>query len=98
MGASEKTMTIKGELSFDEVKEIFYQRQEEDRDYYGRDPYNGSFTTFNGIKNCYRSFDHYNEAVDYILGNSEKWGEALAVKYKGTNNELKWLVGGWAAE
>lgn len=98
MGACEKTMTLDGCLSFEQVKEIFKDRQEQDRYDYGNDSYNGSFTTFNGIKNCLRTFNSYNEAQSYILDNSEKWGYALAVNYMETNGVKKWLVGGWAAE
>lgn len=98
MGASEKTMTLDGKLTEEQVKQKFYDRQEEDRDYYGTDPYNGSFSTFNGIVFCVRTFTNEDEAVDYILEESKKWGPAIAAKYKVSETEFKWLIGGWAAE
>lgn len=97
MGASSKFMSLNADLSKEQVEKIFEERQEEDRDYYGNDPYNGSWTTFCGIKFISKVFDTEDGAVDYILENAEKWGYALAVKVEEPNN-CSWLIGGWAAE
>lgn len=97
MGSCEKTMTLDGKLTEEQVKQKFYDLQEEDRDEYGRDPYNGSFSTMNGIKVTSKQFTDWNKATEYILDNTEKWGNALAVKVDADDHDY-WLVGGWAAE
>lgn len=97
MGASEKTMSLDGKLTEEQVKQRFYDRQQYDREEYGEDPYNGSFTTFDGIKFASKQFTNWQEARDYILDNTKKWGNALAVKVNEDEHDY-WLVGGWAAE
>lgn len=97
MGASDRFMTLDGNLSKEHVKEKFYERQEEDRYYYGNDAYNGSFTTFNGIEFKWQKYDDENDARTFILDKQEKWGPAFAVKVENENQNI-WVVGGWAAE
>jgi len=59
----------------------------------GHDPYNGTLSTTRGIKFCSQTFTDEGAAWDYLLENTEKWSNALAVKFGDF-----WLIGGWAAE
>jgi hypothetical protein len=96
MGAYELTMVLNGELTQDQVEKAYYERKQDDEYWHGCDPYNGTFTTMNGIKFRQRTFDSERDATEYILDNTEKWGDALAVKFT-REGKTFWLVGGWAA-
>jgi len=97
MGACDKFMTLKGDMTKEQVKEVFYKRQEEDRWEYGNDPYNGSFTTFSGIEFKWQKYDNEDDAGSFVLDKQEKWGPAFAVKVENDTQNI-WVVGGWAAE
>lgn len=97
MGATDRFMTLKGDMTKEQVKEAFYKRQEEDRWEYGNDPYNGSFTTFSGIEFKWQKYDNENDARSFVLDKQEKWGPAFAVKVENDTQNI-WVVGGWAAE
>jgi len=64
---------------------------------YGTDPYNGTISTTRGIGISSRVFSNENEAEEYVIDHTEKWGSVLAVKVKNDKQEF-WFVGGWAAE
>lgn len=96
MGAHELYMVLKGNLTENEVKNKFYERQENDLKEYGENPYNGSFSTFCGIDIKQLIFSSRLEAENYILNKSEKWEKALAVKILNEQEDF-WLIGGWAA-
>ena len=98
MGASFISRRIDS-ISKDEVKRRFNEIWEEARDYYGSNPYNGSFSTFQkSVTFVYNTFMSEREAEDYIADNQEKWGPAMAVIVKEGNNAPYTLIGGWAAE
>lgn len=72
MGASSRFMTLNGDLTKEQVKNSFYEKQENDRQEYGNNLYNGSFTTFCDIEFKNRSFSNESDAIDYILNKQEK--------------------------
>lgn len=96
MGAHDIFMTVKGDKTEEEVKARYYERKEDDRDYYGNDPYNGTFSTLGGIDIRSLSFSTRDEAEEYILNKTDKWGNAIAVRVI-NDAENYWLIGGWAA-
>ena len=79
-----------------EVEKTFYQKKAEDEYEYGHNPYSGSFATFEGIKFTGKSFEYEKEAKDYILDESEKGGDALAVEVKDSHVHY-YIIGGWCA-
>jgi len=97
MGACSKFMTLRGDLTKTQVMDRFYERQEDDREEYGNDPYNGSWTTFEDIEFIGGVWKDGPQAERYILDHAEKWGNALAVQVQ-EENKCFWLIGGWAAE
>ena len=98
MGASFNTVTI-DTVNEKEVKERFIEIWEEARDYYGSNPYSGSFATLQKDVNFKRiTFASCSEAEDYLCENQEKWGKAMAVIVKEGNKAPYTLLGGWCAE
>lgn len=63
---------------------------------YGHDCYNGTFSTCRGLQITDITFNSDNEAEEWLCDNTEKWGEAVAVKVLSPHKH--WLVGGWCAE
>lgn len=98
MGASLYTERIDS-IDSKEVKRRYLEMWNEARDYYGSNPYNGSFSTLEkNVSFVYNIFNSKDEAEDYIAENQEKWGPAMAVIVKEGNNEPYTLIGGWCAE
>ena len=98
MGVSFNTVTM-DTVNEKEVKEKFKEIWEEARDYYGSNPYSGSFATLQKDVDFKRiTFASYNEAQNYICEHQEKWGRAMAVIVKEGNNTPYTLLGGWCAE
>ena len=98
MGASFITARIDS-TNRKEVEETFKEIWEEARDYYGSNPYSGSFATFQkSVDFKHITFNSEQEAEDYISENQEKWGPVMGVIIKGGNNADYTLIGGWAAE
>lgn len=95
-GATNLTTLIPGDER--QVAKKFAKMQDEERRYYGDNPYGGNWSNFSGIK-FLRNKQYaagkkgQREAADWILDNHDKWGAALAVKV-GKN---RWMVGGWVA-
>lgn len=82
MGASFISRRIDS-ISKDEVKKQFNEIWEEARDYYGSNPYNGSFSTFQkSITFVYDTFMSEREAEDYIADNQEKMGPCYSSNSK----------------
>lgn len=106
MGSSNIGFTIAGKASVEKIKKAFARRVKEDRAYNGhRDGYSGDFQTVSGVNfnHLGQVFKSYNEAQDYALDRSEKWGPAVAVyfseKDETTNRRKTYtLVAGWCAE
>ena len=96
MGAHFLTMTVES-TDKETVRKEFRARQAEDEYEYGHNPYNGSFSTMDGIEFVAQTFTNEDDASDYLLTHSEKWGNALAVTVKEDNREPFTLIGGRAA-
>lgn len=62
-------------------------------EYYGLSPYNGTFTTCDGLVITNMIFDNIDDAENWLEDNTDKWGNVKAVKA----NDI-WIVGGWCAE
>ena len=98
MGACFNTVTM-DTINEREVKERFDEIWEEAKDYYGSNPYSGSFATLENDVDFRRiTFASCDEAEEYLCENQEKWGKAMAVIVKEGNNEPFTLLGGWCAE
>lgn len=98
MGASLVDMTVDGEKTYDEVLQLFRQKQEDDGYNYGHGGYSGSFIEFPGLS--FRddiSLSSYNDAYEWLCSNSDKWRDAIAIRYTDDDGKVKWLIGGWAS-
>jgi hypothetical protein len=87
MGACFHTEVFDGKLTPKELEKAYNDRVESLRDEYGSNAYNGTFSTLHGIKVDARVFETQREADDYLDGVCEKWGSAIAVKYKDRREE-----------
>ena len=97
MGASLVTRKIDSTDS-KEVKRQYLEMWEEAREYYGSNPYSGSFSTLQkSVDFVYQIFPSEAEAEDYICDKQEKWGNAMAVIIKEGNKQPYTLLGGWCA-
>jgi hypothetical protein len=82
MGACFHTEVFDGKLTPKELEKAYNSRVEDLRSEYGSNAYNGTFSTLHGIHVETRVFETQREADDYLDGVCEKWGSAIAVKYK----------------
>ena len=98
MGAELVTRKIDS-VDSKEVKKQYSEMWEEARDYYGSNPYSGSFATLDRNNICfkYQTFNSKREGEDFIAENSDKWGSPIAVVIKEGNNIPYTLIGGWCA-
>jgi hypothetical protein len=87
MGACFHTEVFDGKLTPKELEKAYNARVESLRDEYGSNAYNGTFSTLHGITVGNRVFETQREADDYLDGVCEKWGNAVAVKYKDRREE-----------
>jgi hypothetical protein len=87
MGAHFHTEVFDGKLTPKQLEKAYNDRVENLRDEYGSNAYNGTFSTLHGIKVDARVFETQREADDYLDGVCEKWGNAVAVKYKDRREE-----------
>jgi hypothetical protein len=87
MGACFHTEIFDGKLTPKELEKAYNDRVENLRDEYGSNAYNGTFSTLHGITVGNRVFETQREADDYLDGVCEKWGNAVAVKYKDRREE-----------
>ncbi len=60
-------------------------------EYYGQDPYNGTFSTITDWYECKKSFDSIDDFEDWVCDNGDKW-EAYVWKH-----EDKYYLCGWCA-
>ena len=105
MGATTKWFSLPATFSQKEVTEYFESRQDSDRQEYlyehdGDEDgafYSGGFNTNSGLRFFNREFEDFEKAEEFCSENSEKWGNAVAVKYK-HEEKLLWLVFAWCAE
>lgn len=87
MGACFHTEVFDGKMTPKELEKAYNARVESLRDEYGSNAYNGTFSTLHGITVGNRVFETQREADDYLDGVCEKWGNAVAVKYKDRREE-----------
>ena len=96
MGACSSFMTVETTDKSKVMKE-FKEYVEELVYEYGHNCYNGTFSTCSGLTVTSKTFTDEKEAREYILDNTEKWGDALAVTIKSDKGNYT-LIGGWCAE
>ena len=98
MGASSGFLNFES-TDREQVQKEFSEYRQECLYEYGHNAYSGSFATLQDtlIFNS-REFTDVREAEDYILNNTEKWGNAMACTIKEEGKEPYTLVGGWLAK
>ena len=96
MGANFQTMTLPGTTSRDEVTRTFSKVQDRDRSQ-NDSQYAGGFGMCSGLILTDYNFHIRRTAEAYLVGRSQKWDHALAVKYD-TSEGQNWLIGAWCAE
>lgn len=75
------------------------ERLKELRDENGhRGGYSGDFQTCDGLDVTSKTFPDEDEANDWLVNNTEKWGNARAVKVQKAPKAWYWIVGAWCAE
>ena len=96
MGAS----SYQDEIKTDDIQAWFKDAWQNDRDYYGSNPYSGSLATLSGVRIVPDPFitepwteDKKQRVMDYLLDMAEKREDLLAVKANGS-----YIVAGWLAE
>lgn len=89
MGANFQTMTLPGTTSRDEVTKTFSKAQNQDRSQNGSQ-YSGGFGMCSGLILTDYNFHIRRTAEAYLVGRSQKWDHALAVKYD-TSEGQNWL-------
>lgn len=87
MGAVLHCEVVDGKLSEPELRKWFANYVDECLDQYGHDAYNGTFSTLRGITVEHRVFENHDAARSYLDQKAEKWGDAVAVKYKDVRQE-----------
>lgn len=98
MGAHNIAITADGSRTPKQVQEYFDRLVDNDREQFGSDPYSGSWATFRSVSVITdKTFEDRKSASEYCLNHSEKWYNAVAVKFKGKDGNVRWLIEGWAA-
>jgi hypothetical protein len=82
MGSHFHTANFDGKLTTREVVTAYNNLVAEERYEHGSGAYSGTFATLSGIKVLDQTFDSEQAAYDYIADNTEKRGNALAVRFK----------------
>ena len=96
MGASFNTMTLAGNLTRKEVQAQFADAQDCDR-YENGHSYSGGFGQARGLKFASRTFDTEPAASAWLDENCQKFGDAIAVTFKGENGGAQWMIGALCA-
>jgi len=99
MGAS-GYQTMVRTTSESKLLKWFNRAWDEDKAYYGNNPYSGSLATLSGIRvvndplpNRKWTKKKRHEVTNFLYDNAEKWGHALAIK-----TPKAFLVVAWLAE
>lgn len=87
MGACFVTELFDGKINEAELRRQYHRRLIELTDTYGSGAYNGTLTTTDGLKVEEQIFDSRQAAEEYVSANTNKWCEALAVKFKDVRSE-----------
>ena len=64
---------------------------------HGHGGYTGSWAEVDGVKTSSLVFDTKDQAEEHCIENTDKWGPALAVKFRDEKGEERWFVGAFAA-
>jgi hypothetical protein len=97
MGAWNVHTQFDGSLSHTALRKQFADLQARLTREFGTDPYNGTFSTCNGLAiHDRRVFTNEEEAMNYTLDHTDKRGPAVAVPLERDGTRV-WLLGGWAA-
>ena len=90
MGSNFHSAEFDGKLTKSELTREYNLLVAEERYEYGRDPYSGTFATLQGGLRIEESiFDSSSEAMDYVDNNTDKYGSALAVRYRDLREFVK---------
>lgn len=89
MGAEYQEIGV--DLPEDKLAEWFGRIQDQAGYEHGHG-YSGSFAECRGLEISAESFNHKEEASEYLQTHAKKWGAALAVRVGWT-----WLVGAWCS-
>jgi len=87
MGAVYSLEVVDGKLNETELKKWFDDHKADCEYEYGNNAYNGTFSTLRGIRVVPRVFDNKQAADDFISTQAEKWGDAVAVRFKDRRTE-----------
>lgn len=98
MGASSWTAEFKGQDEKRFIKK-FNEAMDQERIYYGTDPYSGSLATLSGVRIVSDPLPgrkwtkkKKREVIDNLLDRAEKWEDALAVKTSNSFLVVAWLA------
>lgn len=88
MGAVLYCEPFDGKLTREEIREAYKNRRHEMEIEYGTDAYNGTWSTLDGsIEFLDQVCKSHNEAEELIDTHANKWGAALAVKFRNTETK-----------
>lgn len=88
MGACFTCEIFDGKLNSSELRKRYDARIKDLLYEHGADAYNGTLTTTEGLRIEDKTFDSRMAAEEYVADNTQKWQEALAVKFKDTRDEV----------
>ena len=93
MGANFQTMKLDGSLDRVAVGTKFEDAQDEDR-YENGHSYSGGFGMATGLLfSTEPTFPSEDAAYDYLNNAAEKWGEAVAIRFRDSNSKEQWMIG-----
>jgi hypothetical protein len=88
MGSHFEQEIFDGKLTSSELRKRYDARIKDLLYEHGADAYNGTLTTTSGLRVEEKTFDSVEAAEEYVQANTNKWGEALAVKFKDIRTEV----------
>jgi hypothetical protein len=98
MGAAYNETSMPGEIPTQDVCSNFKNLQHEGRHQHGAS-YTGTFAEARGLKFPEAAtFDSKTSASEFVVDEADKWGPALAVRYKDKESKERWLIGAWCSE
>lgn len=87
MGSHFACELFDGKLTQFELRKRYDARIDELLHEYGADAYNGTLTTTSGLKIEEKTFGNRPAAEEYVANNTQKWADALAVKFNDVRTE-----------
>lgn len=97
MGACYNERALHGSLTEADLQEQFREMQMIDR-YENGHSYSGGWGQCRGLSTeAQKIFESEDLATKYLQEVADKWGPAVAVKYR-TSGTVEWLIGAWCAE